>query len=821
MSVRSAVVASLFCAIAGAIVAGQASGAASPDEIDKAIKKGVGFLYSVQGEHGDWDFILKPSAEGKWPGDVKQTCGPTALAVYALLTAGENPKDPRIVKAYDYLKKTQTGGTYAIGFRANAYALFPISDEVKRLLAGDANWIKTSFQLGKDVKRRGFYGYGSAAKSGYDRSTSQAAVLGAWACAQIGDSFGSDYWRIIEESWRKAQFEDGGWNYNEWLADESMAMTASGVATLFITQEYLHLADFSECKGSAFDPAIEKGLKWIGTNFDRFHEKWPFYTVFAIERCGAASGYRYFGEHDWFAEGADWLIKQQAENGSWEGDNNASTSFALLFLGRGRAPVAVNKLQYGASEIGPGSNVAAPTGANWNQRPRDVPNICRWTGRQQERTLNFQIVSIDSPADSFSDAPIMYISGNQPLKFSEEKVAKLKKYIEEGGMLLGNADCSSKPFVEAFKKLGTEMFPSYEWRVLPPDHPMFEQFPAKAWKTPPNLQALSNGARELMVLYASGDPGKYWQLHMLGGHEEMHQSMADVLAYAVDRETVRFKGVSHIVRPDPEKPAERTIKLARLKYPGNWDPEPGAWRRMAAIAHNQQRIDIDIQTVDLGGGKLDKSYHLAHLTGTAAYTLTDPQKQELKKYVEDGGTLLVDACGGASAFAASIEPELSTLFAGGKPAIDVLPATHKLYSSDYVNAPKFEQVEYRPFARKVLGLEMKLPQVRGVEINGRTAVLFSREDLTAGMVGESIGGILGYAPKSATAIVQHLLISIAPAKTEQAAKTDENKPAEGTTPTPTESAAKPAPAAEKPPEAPKPPDAPANPPQRGGRRRPS
>jgi hypothetical protein len=754
------------------------SRATTPEEINKAIKKGVDFLYSQQSDNGDWDAILKPNEQGKWSGDVKQACGPTALAVYALLTAGESPKDPRIVKAYDYLKRTQTGGTYAIGFRANAYAMFPITDEVKRLLAGDAQWIKTSFQLGKDVKRRGFYGYGSAAKSGYDRSTSQAAVLGAWGCAQVGDTLGSDYWRITEEAWRKAQFDDGGWNYNEYISNESLAMTASGVATLFITQEYLHLNDYTECKGSANDAYIEKGLKWLGTNFKVPSEAWGYYSLFAVERCGAASGYRYFGEHDWFKEGADWLVKNQAENGSWEGTNNPSTSFALLFLGRGRAPVAINKLQYTKADVGE-SNVPAPTGANWNQRPRDVPNICRWTGRQQERTLNFQIVSIDSPAESFSDSPILYVSGNQPLKFSEEKVEKLKKFVEEGGLILGNADCSSKPFADSFRKLGKQMFPDYEFRVLPPDSPVFEQFPAKQWKTPPNLLGLNNGARELMVLYASGDPGKYWQLHMLGGHEEMHQSMADILAYAVDRDTVRFKGQTQIVRPEADKPAEKTLKLARLRYPGNWDPEAGAWRRMIAILHNQQRIDLAIETVDLGEGKLDgKAYPLAHLTGTASYKLNDKQKQELKSYVAAGGTLLVDACGGSSAFATDIEPELATLFAGGKAALDVLQPDHKLFTTDVANEPAIKEVDYRPFARKTLGAALKTPQLRGAEANGRLAVIFSREDLTAGMVGEPIGGILGYTPKSATAIVQHVLLSV-PATPLEKKSTEENKAAGG------------------------------------------
>jgi hypothetical protein len=767
MSVRSFRLILGSCAILAFVAGAGWARAATPAEIEIAIKRGVQFLYSVQSEDGNWDFILKPDANGKFPGDVKQAGGPTAMAVYALLTAGENPKDPRIVKAVDYLKKTQSGGTYAIGFRANAYAMLPVTDEVKRLIAGDAAWIKNSMRLGKDVNVRGFYGYGASPKSGYDRSTSQVAILGAWGCAQISDSFGEDFWRIIENAWKKAQLEDGGWNYSEhYNQTSSIGMTASGVATLFITQEYLHRNDFSECKGSANDINIEKGLKYLGEHFDTAFAAWPYYTLFAIERCGAASGYKAFGTNDWFKLGADWLVKDQnKETGSWDGANNFNTSFALLFLARGRSPVAVTKLQYGSADIGEGANVVSPTGSNWNQRPRDVPNICRWTAHAQERKLNFQIASIDAPVESLQEAPILYISGNQPLKFSDEKIAKLKKFVEEGGLIIGNSDCSNKLFAESFRKLGQKMFPPYEFRVIPADHALFEQFPAKAWKTPPNLMGLSNGSRELMLLFAGGDPAKYWQVHLLGGHEEMHQVMADVLGYAADKEGLRNKGETHLVLADTTITADRTMKLARLQYPGNWDPEPGSWRRMAAILHNEQKIDLTAAPVPLGEGKLDSSYAIAHLTGTAAYKLPDKAKEELKQYVEGGGTLLVDACGGAGEFATDFEAQLAAIFGAGK-ALAVLPPDHKLYVTEFPSEVKITDVEYRPFARKMLGLGLKTPQLRGIDVKGRTAVLFSREDLSTGMVGEPIGGVLGYSPGSTKAIVQHILGSIAPPKPE-------------------------------------------------------
>jgi hypothetical protein len=70
----------------------------------------------------------------------------------------------------------------------------------------------------------------------------------------------------------------------------------------------------------------------------------------------------------------------------------------------------MNKLRYNLDTHGD-----APKEANWNQRPRDAANITRWIGRQFERELAWQVVNLSGPADDLLDAPILHISGNQPL----------------------------------------------------------------------------------------------------------------------------------------------------------------------------------------------------------------------------------------------------------------------------------------------------------------------------------------------------------------------------------------------------------------------
>ena len=82
--------------------------------------------------------------------------------------------------------------------------------------------------------------------------------------------------------------------------------------------------------------------------------------------------------------------------------------------------------------------------------------------------------------DDLHDAPILYISGSQELAFSPAKLAKFREFVEGGGMIVGNADCGRPEFVKSFIRLGRDLFPNYEFRQLPPNHPIYihEQYPA-------------------------------------------------------------------------------------------------------------------------------------------------------------------------------------------------------------------------------------------------------------------------------------------------------------------------------------------------------
>jgi hypothetical protein len=822
--------------VAAALIAGvgpSSAGAATPEQVQAAIEKAKKFIYSRQKPDGSWDDPAPPvKGHVQWGGR-------TALATYALLAGGESYQEPRVAKAIEWLiKADKMEGIYALGLRAQIWTYLPPSKQTRDL-------VKREFDLLiKAADNKGRFSY-MADKSDkfFHNSTSQYGVLGLWAVARMGGEVPNAFWQACERGWVECQGDDGGWTYRSIKpsgANTARAtMTAAGIASLFVTQDYLYANNGLRCTGNITNPAIEKGLNWMSRNFD---PRGGGYLLYGIERIGVASGRKYFGPHDWYQAGADFLITSQSKaTGGWGDEVN--TSFGVLFLSRGSAPVAINKLEY--TVLGTkGKDKGKELVGRWNQRPRDVANVVRFIGENLERELNWQVTSLSAgSAGDLQDAPILYISGEDVLEFSPEQKGKLRQYVVNGGLLLGHPDCGDRKFADSFRALCAELFPAYDFRTLGQNSVIFkeQQFPAAAWKRKPDVQAMSNGVRELALLLPDEDVGKSWQLRDDARRREHFELGADIFLYAVEKQGLRSKGDTHLVKKNDKLQPNRTVRLARLKYNGNWDPEPGGWGRLANVLHNTQKLTLQVETVTLdeaaspakpgaGGAKAGLAppnrtgaaprtsagaipevsaapmpevaaqaqqpaaaappaapkpaatqaweppvpavpvakaggplagFTVAHLTGTADFKLTDEAKSNLKAFVESGGTLIVDAAGGNAGFVDAAERELTAALAGtgaepmqGEP----MPPDADVYK---LWRNPIAQFTYRRYAREHGVGRSTSPRVRGVKVGGRTAIFFSREDLSAGILGQPVDGVIGYAPDTATAVMTNLILHAA------------------------------------------------------------
>jgi hypothetical protein len=541
----------------------------------------------------------------------------------------------------------------------------------------------------------------------------------------------------------------------------SKGMTAAGIASLMIAREFL--GGGGQCHGHVSMPDVDKAFDWLGRNWDSGHIGWDdngAATWYAYERIGLLSGYKYIGTHNWYEEGAERLVRPQRPNpkgdlGYGEMYPMAAPALDLLFLVRGRAPIILNKLAYEVEEAGKRS--IGP----WDQRSRDCWNLTNWLDHQLEARLAWQAVDIRTASnDDLLDAPILFVTGDKALAFTDEQVERLRQFVQSGGLILGNSDCGSRPFEQSFLSLGKRLFPDYEFRDLPPTHPIFSNSNTvlKKRMASVNLRGLSNGVRELMLL-PTADLSKAFQTHDDKGRPEHFELAKDILLYAVDQTGLRNRGESYVVKPDPTVKTTTAIRVARLQYNGNWDPEPAGWRRLASIVRNANKLNLDVSPLKLGEGKLaaagHRTFDIAHLTGTAEVSLSPVERAELKQFIDAGGLVVIDAAGGDSSFAERAENEIAQIV--GTPAaaqlFEPLPTSHALYNQP---SQQIATVKFRSFARSRLG-HLLTPQLRGITVDGRLTVVFSREDLCGGLVGQQVDGIVGYAPESATTLMQAIV----------------------------------------------------------------
>src|SRR4051794_15422454 len=93
---------------------------ATPEQVDAAVQRAKEYIYG-QLQKDNWEAAPEPKGDMQQDPAGKQWGGTTALAVYGLLAAGEDPQSPKLKPAIEWLKKAQLGGTYAVGIRAQVW----------------------------------------------------------------------------------------------------------------------------------------------------------------------------------------------------------------------------------------------------------------------------------------------------------------------------------------------------------------------------------------------------------------------------------------------------------------------------------------------------------------------------------------------------------------------------------------------------------------------------------------------------------------------------------------------------------------------------
>ena len=189
-------------------------------------------------------------------------------------------------------------------------------------------------------------------------------------------------------------------------------------------------------------------------------------------------------------------------------------------------------------------------------------------------------------------------------------------------------------------------------------------------------------------------------------------------------------GAAAVVAPSSARAFGETARLTigQVQHGGRWNPRPGALRRLGWELARRTSIDPSPDGIALRLGRPGlHRFPLLYLAGDGAMpALGEPERSALRRHLQFGGTILVDAADGSdgTGFDASVRTELARLL----PASPLQPVArdHVLYKSFYLIDRQGGRVLTRPW-------------LEAQSIDGRLAVIYSQNDLGGAWARSELG----------------------------------------------------------------------------------
>lgn len=331
----------------------------APTDIDAAIKRGITWLKTQQGE-----FVIRCLIDGfenpttvtscmqcranleGLPIDKKSdepwepTLGPgsTAFVIYTFLTAGLTEDDPSVQKGLDYLLSLDwESWNETYDFAVSIMALMATGNKakcrdkveygVKRLVEA-----QLSTKKGHDLISDGGWGYGPLA----DGAHIQYVLFALYLAKNWGLEIPPSTWKKAEGWVSRTQTKSGGWDYNtiggQWARSPYGSMTATGIMSLRI------------CGVPVEDQRIQRAVKWLERHYTITSNpgaySWHYYYLVALQRAlDLYPPVETLGGHNWYKEAVNYIVAHQEADGRWKGTlletgDVATTCLAILFLKR-------------------------------------------------------------------------------------------------------------------------------------------------------------------------------------------------------------------------------------------------------------------------------------------------------------------------------------------------------------------------------------------------------------------------------------------------------------------------------------------------------
>lgn len=765
----------VVAACAGAIVAfasaGNASAQRQPEEpltaerVARAIDRGVSFLKREQ------------SAAGTWRRNGAHAGGTTALCTLALLNCGVDPQDESVRRSLRHLNQIdiRTSSVYSVSLMIMVYCQAD-PDNVERI-RDCVNYLVDAQRRGDDAGGWSYVlGPGRA-----DASNSQFALLALHEASLLGIKVEQRVWQQSQWYWDSVRHRRGGYCYTESNGVMTGSMTCAGISSTIIIDENLpkrvpyangqilccndddRLEDAekaSEFLASRF--SVQRNPTLGASSFSRSN----FYFLYGLERAARLSGQRFFGEHDWYREGAQFLIRSQ-RGSNWKGTGHGedraevATAFALLFLSKGRRPIVIGKYKHSDDN-------------DWDRHRKGVHFLTRALEADWDMKLNWQTIEGKyATTNDLLEAPVLFISGRDSLRMGRKQKEALRQYIESGGFILAEAcqgdGCGENvQFERDFTALMAELFPDNPMQRLDRSHPVYSaQYPLEVNPDRP-LYGLQSSCRT-SVIFCPRNLSGIWRVNRPSFMDQLPadarsqvtyaiQLGVNVISYATGRELKEKLDRPQAIETADDSEGQRVVLIPKLSHSGGANDAPNAWQNIMRRARFdlKQRFRIKREMIAPDIRQLAKN-PMVFMHGRSAFSWNADEREALKTWLENGGFMFTDSICAADSFVKSFRKEMKLLFPDNP--LQPIPPNDRLWS-DQAGGYRLDSVTMHEPGQAGEDVRMYKtpPKMEGIKVGDRWVVVFSPHDLSCAMENASARQCVGYNKDDASKLGVNIIL---------------------------------------------------------------
>jgi len=246
----------------------------------------------------------------------------------------------------------------------------------------------------------------------------------------------------------------------------------------------------------------------------------------------------------------------------------------------------------------------------------------------------------------------------------------------------------------------------------------------------PCLESIDFGCRS-GVIFSPADMTCGWDGHdhprgLRLAIDLARQVGANLITYLLGSyQLARFLSTTKVYY-EAEAPSRDDFVFAQIIHDGDWDPDPSAVHNLLKFARDSSTLEVKFkrQNVRLTDPQV-ANYPLLYMTGHREFVWSNDEVAFLQRYLKAGGLLLADACCGRMSFDMGFRREISKVFPNAQ--LERIPLDHPIYH----NLFDIQEVDYTPRVREDFG-QLNAPELEGISIDGRLAVIYSRFDLGNG-----------------------------------------------------------------------------------------